>query len=97
MAAEDVASAVCRAATESPVNGTVEAAGPEEFTFAELIRRSLSARNDRREVLADSQAKYFGAEVSERTLVPGKNPRLGTTRFEDWLRGSGQATGAAKP
>ena len=96
MAAEDVASAVCTVATGSPVNGTVEVAGPEQFRFVELIRRALSANKDQREVFADSQAKYFGAEVSERTLVPGKNPRLGATRFDDWLRGSQHATGAAK-
>src|SRR5262249_41540486 len=96
MAAEDVASAVCSVATGRPVNGTVEAAGPEQFRFAELIRRALSARNDPREVIADSDAKYFGAEVSERTLVPGKDARLGTTRFDDWLRGSQHATGGAK-
>ena len=96
MAAEDVASAVCTVATGSPVNGTVEVAGPEQFRFDELIRRDLSARNVPREVFADSDAKYFGAEVNERTLVPGKNARLGTTRFDDWLRGSQHATGAAK-
>src|SRR5262245_32329175 len=97
MAAEDVASAVCRVATGSPVNGTVEVAGPEQFRFVELIRRDLSARSDPRDVFADAQAKYFGADVNERTLVPSGNALLGPTRFDDWLRGSRNATIAAKP
>src|SRR5262249_33653947 len=96
MAADDVASAVCRVATGSPLNGTVEVAGPEQFRFVELIRRALSARNDPREVFADSHAKYFGAEVNERTLVPGNDRRSGTTLFEDWCRYSRRATVAAK-
>src|SRR5262245_19055703 len=96
MAAEDVAGAVCRAAMGEPVNGTVEVAGPEQFGFDELIRRALRARNDPREVFADPQAKYFGAEVDERTLVPTGNALLGPTRFDDWLRGSQYGTGVAK-
>ena len=85
MAADDVASAVGQVAVGSPVNGIVEVAGPEQFRLDELIRRGLSARHDPREVIADPQARYFGAELGERTLVPGDDARLGETRFEDWL------------
>jgi uncharacterized protein YbjT (DUF2867 family) len=85
MAADDVARAVGRVSVGSPVNGIVEVAGPEQFRLDELIRRGLSARNDPREVIADPHARYFGAELSERTLVPGDDARLGETRFEDWL------------
>jgi uncharacterized protein YbjT (DUF2867 family) len=85
MAADDVASAVGKIAVGTPVNGTVEVAGPEQFRLDELIRRDLSARNDPREVIADPQARYSGAELSECTLVPGDNAQLGETRFEDWL------------
>ena len=86
MAADDVARAVGQVAVGSPVNGIVEVAGPEQFRLDELIRRGLSARNDPREVIADPHARYFGAQLSERTLVPGDDVRLGDTRFEDWLR-----------
>jgi uncharacterized protein YbjT (DUF2867 family) len=86
MAADDVARAVGQVAVGSPVNGIVEVAGPERFRLDELIRRGLSARNDPREVIADAHARYFGAELGERTLVPGDGARLGETRFEDWLR-----------
>jgi uncharacterized protein YbjT (DUF2867 family) len=85
MAADDVADAVARIAVGAPVNGTVEVAGPEQFRLDELIRRGLIARNDSREVVAYPQARYFGAELSERTLVPADDALLGETRFEDWL------------
>ena len=85
MAADDVAGAVGRVANGLPLNGTVEVAGPNKFHFDELIRRSLGARNDPREVVADPRARYFGAELSELTLVPGDDAQLGETRFDDWL------------
>jgi uncharacterized protein YbjT (DUF2867 family) len=85
MAADDVASAVGRIAVGPPVSGTVEVAGPEPFRLDELVRHGLSARGDPREVVADLHARYYGAELSERTLVPSDDARLGETRFEDWL------------
>ncbi len=86
MAADDVASAVASVAAGSPLNGTVEIAGPERSRFDDFIRKSLSARNDPREVIADPGAPYFGAVLSERSLVPGDGAQLGQTRFADWLR-----------
>jgi uncharacterized protein YbjT (DUF2867 family) len=86
MAADDVARAVGQVSVGSPVNGIVEVAGPEQFRLDEFIRRGLTARNDPREVIADPHARYFGAQLSERTLVPGDDVRLGDTRLEDWLR-----------
>ena len=85
MAAGDVASAVARIAVGPPVNGTVEVAGPEQFRLDELIRRTLEERDDPREVLADPHATYYGAELKERTLVPGDDASLAETRYEDWL------------
>jgi len=85
MAGDDVASAVARVAVEAPVNGTVEIAGPEQFRLDELVRRRLATLKDPREVIADSNALYSGAKLSERTLVPGNKARLGETRFETWL------------
>lgn len=88
MAADDVASAVGRIAVGSPINGTVEIAGPEPFRLDELVRRRLTSLNDSREVVADSTARYSGAKIDERTLMPGKDARLGETRFETWLKQS---------
>lgn len=85
MAADDVVKALGRVATGAPLNGTVEVGGPQAFTFAELIRQGLAARNDPREIVIDPHARYFGAELGERALVPDEGARLGEIRFEDWL------------
>lgn len=85
MAAEDVATAVCRVALGSPLNGTVEVGGPEKFHLDELIRRDLAARKDPREVVTDPQGRYYGIKVSETALIPGSDAQLGETRFETWL------------
>jgi len=85
MAADDVARAVGRAALGAPANGTLEAGGPEKFRLDELIRMGLASRNDPREVIADPNARYYGIEVKERTLIPEDNARLGSIRFEEWL------------
>jgi uncharacterized protein YbjT (DUF2867 family) len=85
MAADDVARAVFDIAVGAPVNGIVEIAGPEQVRLDALIQRDLGAHNDPRKVVADPHARYFGAELGERTLVPAGEARLGKIRFEDWL------------
>jgi uncharacterized protein YbjT (DUF2867 family) len=85
MAADDVAEAVGRVAVGSPLMGTVEVAGPEQFRLDEFIRTGLKAHQDPREVIADRGARYFGAELRERTLVPGDHAQVAETHFEDWL------------
>lgn len=85
MAADDVASGVARVAVGPPVRGIVEIGGPEQFRVDELVRRRLVSLKDSREVVADPKATYDGAKVSERTLLPGKDARLGEIRFETWL------------
>src|SRR5438094_7766775 len=94
MAGDDVASAGGKIAVGQPVNGIVEIGGPEQFRLDELVRRRLATLKDPREVIADRNARYSGAQISERTLLPGNNARLGETRFEAWLAQSA-ATGVA--
>jgi uncharacterized protein YbjT (DUF2867 family) len=86
MAAADVAEVVANVSVGSPVNGVVEIGGPEPFGLDELIRTSFTARHDPREVITDPQARYFGAELAERSLVPGDGALLTATPFEDWLK-----------
>ena len=95
MAGDDVASALARVAIEAPVNGTIEIGGPEPFRLDELIRRRLAQLNDPREVITDLNARYSGAKVDERTLVPGKDARLGETRFGTWVNQPAAKTAAA--
>jgi len=94
-AAEDVAATLCDAAVHEPANGIVELGGPEQFRLDELARRVLRANNDERLVRANVHARYFGAELNERSLIPGDNARIAPTRLEDWLSRSVAASTAA--
>ena len=85
MAVDEVAAVVADVSVRPPLNGIVEVGGPEAFRMDEFIRRALSARHDPREVIADENARYFGARLGERTLLPGDDALVAETRFEDWL------------
>ena len=84
IAGDEVAQAVGRIAVGSPLNGRVEVAGPEQSRMDEFFRQALAAWNDPREVVTDPHARYFGAELSERSLVPGADALLGQTRYSEW-------------
>lgn len=85
IAADDVVKRVAKTAVGPPLNGIVEVAGPERFRFDDLIRQGLRARNDPREVVADRHARYFGAELGERSLIPADSARLGEISLQAWL------------
>jgi uncharacterized protein YbjT (DUF2867 family) len=82
---DDVAAALADIAVGQPRNGTVELAGPEPIRMDDLVRRFLSAKCDARTVTTDTRARYFGTELNDQSLTPGANPRIGPTRFGDWL------------
>ena len=86
MAADDVAKAVGRTAAGAPRNSTIEVAGPQQYRLDELVRTALRARDIPLEVVSDPQARYFGALLGKRTLVPWGDAMLAETRFEDWVR-----------
>ena len=88
MASEEVAAALADLATASPRNGMREAAGPEMFRLDEMVRRVRHLHGDRREVITDPRARYYGAELSEDSLTPDEGAILGVTRFDEWLRHS---------
>ena len=85
---DDVAAALAEVTLAAPVNGMIEIAGPERLGLDELVRRFLRAKQDARQVVTDVQAQYFGIDVNDQSLTPGGNPRIGPTRFDDWLRRS---------
>jgi len=85
MAADDVAKAVARVAVAAPLNATTEVGGPQQFHFDELIRQFLKARNDPRDVVVDPHARYYGAELGERSLIPANDAQVGEIRFQEWL------------
>jgi uncharacterized protein YbjT (DUF2867 family) len=97
MAADDVASALARIATNLPVNGTVEIGGPEQFHLDELARRFLAARQEPREVISDPHGRYYGIQVSERALIPDSNAQRGEIRFDAWLAQTASQVAGASP
>jgi len=94
MAADDVAKALAKVAVGTPVSGTVDIAGPEVFRFDEAIRMGLAAKGDSRQVVADPDARYFGAKLDDRALIPAGPARLGEIRLQDWLAGQPMAVAA---
>ena len=82
---DDVAAVMAEVAVEEPLNGTIELAGPEPIRLDELVRQFLSANRDARTVTTDAHAALLRQPVNDQSLTPGDHPRLGPTRFEDWL------------
>lgn len=85
IAADDVAAALAEIAVAPAINGMVEVAGPERRPLTDLVQRFLTAKQDRRTIVPDVHAGYFGVELDDRSLTPGANPRVAPTRFADWL------------
>jgi len=85
IAADDVAAVMAETALVRPSNGTFDLAGPETIRQDDLVRQFLAATGDTRSVVTNPQALYFGLTVNDQSLTPGDNPRLGSTRFADWL------------
>ena len=63
-----------------------------ELQLDEFIRRGLEARHDSRDVIADPDARYFGARLDERTLIPADDASLAETHFEVWLNQQASVT-----
>ena len=85
VASDDVAATLAEVTLADPINGMIELAGPERLSLDEFGRKYLAATKDSRKVVADIHARYFGAELDDRSLTPGEHPRLGAIHFEDWL------------
>jgi uncharacterized protein YbjT (DUF2867 family) len=85
IASDDVAAALADVVLAAPANGVIEVAGPEQFSLAKLVQRFLTAKQDPRKVVPDANALYFGEKLNDQSLTPGAAPRIGPTRFENWL------------
>jgi len=85
VASVDVAAALTAIAQQAPINQTVEVAGPDRRPIVEFVSEYLKHTNDPREAVPDDTVPYFGAPINDKSLIPGDNPIVGATRFEDWL------------
>jgi uncharacterized protein YbjT (DUF2867 family) len=83
---DDVAAVMADVALSEPLHGTFDLAGPEPIRQDELVRKFLHATGDARAVVTDPKALYYGLAVNDQSLTPGDHPRLGPTRFDDWLK-----------
>lgn len=86
IASADVARFVARTAVGTPLNGTIDIAGPEVFGFDEIVRTYLASKNDPREVRTDPNATYFGAPLEDGELVPHGEALLGEVSYEQWRK-----------
>src|SRR5947207_5929147 len=82
---DDLAANLAKIAVAKPLIGTIELAGPRALPFDVAGRHYLVAHHDRRKVIGDEQARYFGTALEKRSLVPGENALLGSCHFSDWL------------
>ena len=48
-----------------------------------------------RRVISDADARYFGVELDDHSLLPDENARIASLRFEDWLRETLQPAASA--
>lgn len=88
VASDDVAALLAEIAIKKSINGTIELAGPEAIPLDELVRRFFKANHDKRVVITDPHALYYGLELNDKSLTPGKNARIGSMHFDDWLKQS---------
>lgn len=86
IAADDVAAALVKAVLGAPLNGTINIAGPKKAPFKDFVKTQLEFSGDKRVVDADAAATYFGAAVSETSLVPTGSAELGATTHSAWLQ-----------
>lgn len=87
LATEDVAKALFERALANPLNGIYEIAGPEIFRIDELAKRYVRETGGTVEIEIDPAATYFGAPLTDTTLLPGPGVHIQTITFEDWLAG----------
>lgn len=87
VAVDDVAAALAEVAVGAPADAVVDLAGPEKRPMTEFLRRFLEATDDKRELIEDPAATYFGAPLTDESLVPTGNhaTRIGAISYADWL------------
>jgi uncharacterized protein YbjT (DUF2867 family) len=87
VAVDDVAATLAEYAAGAPANAVVDLAGPDKQPMTRFLRRYLEATGDARKVIEDAAATYFGAPLTDESLVPTGNhaERIGAISFADWL------------
>ena len=76
----------------TPSTASSRSPAPSSSASTTSSVKASRARNDPRQVVADPDAPYFGARLTERMLMPGSDVTLGSISFADWLQRSLTAT-----
>ena len=85
IASDDVVAAMTSLTIGSPINATLEVAGPEKIRLSDLVKKYMGLKDDNREVVADEHAPYFGVEINDASLTPAPNARLGEIKYDQWI------------
>ena len=88
IASDDVVATLADVVVNAPLNGTVEVGGPERIGLASIVERFLVRIGDSRQVVADANARYFGALLNDQSLTTSANARIGVKNFDEWFRTS---------
>ncbi|WP_420138993.1 SDR family oxidoreductase [Sphingomonas sp.] len=88
VAGDDIADFLADQASAMPTYDIVELAGPEQLRLDQIAIEIATAHEDDRRVVRDLNARYCGARLEERSLLPGPCAHIGNRRFDDWLRDS---------
>jgi len=85
VASDDVSALLARIACVAALSLTVEIGGPELIGMDAFARRYLETKGSHLNVVGDPLAQYFGTELDDGSLTPGRNPHVGSIRFDQWL------------
>lgn len=85
IAAEDVSIALSTIAVAETADAIVEVAGPDSYRLDRIVAAFMAATGDRRAVVTDAAAPYFGTVLNDETLMAGSVVRFGHTDFDAWL------------
>lgn len=85
IASADVARIISERAVSSPINGTIEIAGPQKWPMLEWISEVARRNGNTVEISSSDQARYAGAAVVENSLVPNGEFEVGKISFEEFL------------
>lgn len=85
IASVEVARLMADLAIREPLQSLIDIAGPEEAPIEQFVHMAYAAKNDPRPVTSSSDARYFGALLSERSLVPQGDATVSPLSLEAWL------------
>ncbi|WP_426503414.1 SDR family oxidoreductase [Dactylosporangium sp. McL0621] len=82
VAADDVAATLADVVQSEPAKGIVELGGPEKIGLDDFVRRAVTSTQT---VVTDPTAPYFGAVITDDSLVTAPGAHIGEITYNEWL------------